>query len=109
MLADLPVRYGLTAETLSLVLSWRAEGISWATIAERIGWHAPTLFQHYQWAAQAMLTSADTGCPDLDPEWPDETGKPRGPVLCASYPRCPCGEGTHRLSVPGDGRVKEMP
>ena len=107
MSADLPVRFGLGAETLSSVLSWRGEGVSWATIAERIGWHAPTLFQHYQWTAKAEGRTAEAGCPDLDPAWPDATGKPRGPILCTSYPRCPCGEGTHKHSSPGDGRTRE--
>lgn len=31
------------------------------------------------------------GCPDLDPNWPDAGGEPRGPVLCTSYPHCGCG------------------
>ncbi len=32
------------------------------------------------------------GCPDLDPNWPDILGKPRGPVLCVLYPNCECGK-----------------
>lgn len=31
------------------------------------------------------------GCCDLDPNWPGLGGRPRGPVLCVSYPRCSCG------------------
>lgn len=31
------------------------------------------------------------GCSDLDPQWPGPDGKPRGPVLCATYPNCSCG------------------
>lgn len=31
------------------------------------------------------------GCPDLDPNWTDVGGEPRGPVLCTSYPDCECG------------------
>ncbi len=32
-----------------------------------------------------------TGCHDLDPNWPDSSGRPRGPRLCVTYPGCPCG------------------
>lgn len=31
------------------------------------------------------------GCPDLDPDWPNILGEPRGPTLCVSYPNCECG------------------
>jgi hypothetical protein len=102
------VRYGLGGENLERVLSWRRDGWSWAAIAEQIAWPTPTLlFQHYQWAAMAGGYVAEAGCPDLDPAWPDSTGHPRGPVLCESYPRCPCGEGTHRHSADKDGRKVE--
>lgn len=30
-------------------------------------------------------------CNDLDPNWPDIDGRPRGPRLCVTYPQCPCG------------------
>ena len=105
--ADLKVKYGLGPDTLTRILSWRKEGLSWATIASRIAWHAPTLFRHYQWAAKAAGYTTEAGCPDLDPAWPDSAGQPRGPVLCESYPRCPCGDGTHRHSADGDGRKVE--
>ena len=106
--ADIKVKYGLGPDTLTRILSWRKEGLSWATIASRIAWHAPTLFRHYQWAAKAAGCTAEAGCPDLDPAWPDSAGQPRGPVLCESYPRCPCGDGTHRHSADGDGRKVEQ-
>jgi len=39
------------------------------------------------------------GCPDLDPDWPDIFGKPRGPRVCVLYPNCRCGkEDAERLS-----------
>lgn len=36
--------------------------------------------------------SAPNGCADLDPNWPDASGRPRGPVLCVLYPDCKCGK-----------------
>lgn len=36
------------------------------------------------------------GCPDLDPNWPDASGHPRGPVLCVLYPSCSCGREDQR-------------
>lgn len=32
------------------------------------------------------------GCPDLDSQWPDSNGNPRGPVKCVMYPKCKCGK-----------------
>ena len=39
-----------------------------------------------------------TACPDLDPDWPDILGNPRGPRLCVSYPNCHCGEQDQRAT-----------
>lgn len=36
------------------------------------------------------------GCPDLDPDWPDTFGNPRGPVNCVCYPNCECGKSVLR-------------
>lgn len=106
---DLVVVYGLTPEKVATVNRLRAEGKSWAAIAVAVGWHAPTLFQHVAWALQRTGQPLPAGCPDLDPNWPDTNNRPRGPRLCTSYPRCPCGKGTHRQSEPGDGRTVEVP
>jgi hypothetical protein len=41
--------------------------------------------------AEGVKIPKTTGCPDLDPNWPDMFGKPRGPHPCTSYPNCKCG------------------
>lgn len=38
------------------------------------------------------------GCKDLDSQWPGVDGKPRGPRLCVSYPRCECGREDNQVS-----------
>lgn len=41
----------------------------------------------------AETTHKRTGCRELDPDWPDDNGRPRGPRLCVTYPNCECGRG----------------
>ena len=38
-----------------------------------------------------MVEQEGFGCPDLDPNWPDMFGNPRGPVVCVLFPDCECG------------------
>lgn len=47
---------------------------------------------HRQAFADILNAGLRLGCRDLDPNWPDTDGRPRGSVLCVSYPRCSCGE-----------------
>lgn len=42
--------------------------------------------------AEGVKILETIGCPDLDPNWPDMFGEPRGPRPCVSYPdHCKCG------------------
>ena len=70
---------------------------------------------------EPMLTSIDLsshllserdGCPDLDPQWPDMFGRPRGPTKCILYPGCKCGEQDrliHWVIVGGESGPKARP
>lgn len=107
-MSDIPVRYGLTPEIRATVIQRRSEGASWELIAREVNWHAPTLLEHLSWGTRAPEPFPGPGCRDLDPDWPDTNNRPRGPRLCATYPRCLCGEGRHRMSSPGDGLAKEI-
>jgi len=46
----------------------------------------------YEALNEGMKVPEKYGCPDLDPNWPDMFGDPRGAVNCVTYPNCSCGE-----------------